>query len=329
LKVFDCVPFFNEFEQLRLRIALLEDLVDRFVVVEAHQTHTGKPKPLHLAESGHADLLRHPKVVVRAVDLPVGYSDWEREQHQRESIGGVLREIGARAEDLVLVSDVDEIPERAALLRAREWLPQRAARTLLVFEQRMFYFRLNFELVWSRKMPWLGTVAALYGQTPSVNGLRTTGRNIRGRHSQGFDRGAQVFQLPEGGWHFSYLGGDEAFERKLAAYAHQERRVQARRGTSVQAVIDGRQSLFPRRGVDEVWAVIEPAAVGLPEAAVARANVGHLFETGHDSTHEILRRVREVTLPRRFSLGGMRFGYAGRGQWPRLPLTAGRGSAGG
>lgn len=329
MKVFDCVPFFNEFEQLRLRIALLEDQVDRFVVVEAHQTHTGKPKPLFLAESGQADILRHPKVVVRAVDLPVGYSDWEREQHQRESIGGVLRELDARAEDLVLVSDVDEIPRCEALARAREWLPTRAGRALLVFEQRMFYFRLNFELVWSRKMPWLGTVAALYGHAPSINGLRTTGRNIRGRHAQGYDRGAEVYQLPEGGWHFSYLGGDEAFERKLAAYAHQERRVQARRGTSVQAVIDARQSLFPRRGVDEVWAVVEPAAVGLPQAAVAHANVGHLFEAKHDSTHEILRRVREVTLPRRFSLGGVRVGYAGRGTWPRLPATAGRGTAGG
>lgn len=328
MKTFDCVPFFNEFDQLRLRIALLEDLVDRFVVVEAHQTHTGKPKPLYLAESGAGDLLRHPKVVVRAVDLPVGYSDWEREQHQRESIGGVLREIDARPEDLVLVSDVDEIPARAALLRAREWLAQRGARALLIFEQRMFYFRLNFELVWSRKLPWLGTAAALYGQAPSINGLRTTGRNIRGRHSQGFDRGAQVFQLPEGGWHFSYLGGDEAFDRKLAAYAHQERSVQARRGTSVQAVIDGRQSLFPRRGVDEVWAVVERAAVGLPEPAVERAGIGQLFEAPHDTTHAILRRVREVTLPPRLRLGGMRFGYAGRSQWPRLPLTADRGSAG-
>ena len=328
MKTYDCVPFFNEFDQLRLRIALLEDLVDCFVVVEAHQTHTGKPKPLYLTESGAADLLRHPKVVVRAVDLPVGYSDWEREQQQRESIGGVLREIGARPGDLVLVSDVDEIPERAALVQAREWLARHGGRALLVFEQRMFYFRLNFELVWSRKMPWLGTAAALYGQAPSINGMRTTGRNIRGRHSQGFDRGAQVFQVPEGGWHFSYLGGDEAFERKLAAYAHQEKRVQARRGTSVQAVIDGRQSLFPRRGVDEVWAVVERAAVGLPEAAVARANVAHLFEAPHDTTHEILRRVREVTLPARLRLGAMRFGYAGRGQWPRLPLTAGRSSAG-
>ncbi len=319
MKIYDCVPFFNEFEQLRLRIAYLEDLVDRFVVIEAHQTHTGKPKPLHLAESGAADLLGHPKLVLRAVDLPVGYSDWEREQYQRESIGGALKDIGASADDLVLVSDVDEIPARAAVARARAVLGAARERTILIFEQRMFYFRLNYELVWSRKMPWLGTAAALVGQAPSVNGLRTTGRNIRGRHAQGYDRGARVLQLPGGGWHFSYLGDDEAFDRKLAAYAHQESRVQARRGTSVQSVIAGRHSLFPRKGVDEVWAVVERAAVGVPEEAVARANVGHLFEAPHDTSVEILRRVHEVALPRRFSLGSLRVGYAGRSQWPRLP----------
>lgn len=319
MKIYDCVPFFNEFEQLRLRIAYLEDLVDRFVVIEAHQTHTGKPKPLHLAKSGAADLLGHPKLVLRAVDLPVGYSDWEREQYQRESIGAALEDIGASAEDLVLVSDVDEIPARAAVARARDYLRAAGERSILIFEQRMFYFRLNYELVWSRKMPWLGTAAALYGQVPSINGLRTTGRNIRGRHAQGYDRGARVLQVPGGGWHFSYLGGDEAFDRKLAAYAHQESRVQARRGTSVQSVIAGRQSLFPRKGVDEVWAVVERAAVGVPEEALACANVGHLFEAPHDNSAEILRRVRAVALSRRFSLGSLHVGYAGRSLWPRLP----------
>lgn len=318
MKIFDCVPFFNEFEQLRLRIACLEDVVERFVVIEAHQTHTGKPKPLYLSESDHAALLQHPKLVVRAVDLPVGYSHWEREQAQREAIGPVLRELGAAPEDLVLVSDVDEIPTVTAARRAGEFLSAAGARSMLIFEQRLFYFRLNFELVWSRKLPWLGTAAALFGQAQSINGLRTTGRNIRGRHAQGFDHGARVFQLPDAGWHFSYLGGDAALEQKLAAYAHQESRVQERRGASVQGLIDARRSLFPRKGLEEVWAVVERADVGLPEAAVTRANVAHLFESPHDAPGAILRRVRAAGVPRRWRLGRYDIGYARHGHWPRL-----------
>jgi hypothetical protein len=189
---------------------------------------------------------------------------------------------------------------------------------MLIFEQRMFYFRLNFELVWSRKLPWLGTAAALFGQAKSINGLRTTGRTTRGRNAQGFDRGARVFQVPDAGWHFSYLGGDAALDQKLAAYAHQERRVQERRGASVQGLIDARQSLFPRKGIEEVWAVVERADVGLPEGAVARARVGHLFESPHDSSADILRRVRAAGVPRRWRLGRYDIGYASRGHWPRL-----------
>jgi len=316
LKIFDCVPFYSEFEQLRLRIACLEDVVDRFVVIEAHQTHSGKPKPLYLSESGAADLLNHPKFVVRSVDLPVGYSDWEREQAQREGIGPALRELGATPQDLVLVSDVDEIPTVAAVRRAREFLATAQARSILVFEQRMFYFRLNFELVWSRKLPWLGTAAALYGHARTINGLRTTGRAMRGRHALGFDRGAQVFQVPEGGWHFSYLGGDEALQQKLAA--HEEHGAKNRQVGSVDELIAGRRSLFPRKDLEEVWAVVERAAVGLPDAAVARAKVDHLYESPHDSGAEILRRVRDAAVPRRWRLGRYDIGYARHGHWPRL-----------
>lgn len=318
MKIYDCVPFFNEFEQLRLRIACLENVVERFVVMEAHQTHTGKAKPLYLAESGAQDLLGHPKVVVRAVDLPVGYSHWEREQYQREALGPVLKDLRAVPEDLVLVSDVDEIPTVAAVERARRFLAAAASRTLLVFEQRFFYFRLNFELVWSRKLPWLGTVAARVGDAPSLNGLRTTGRNIRGRHAQNFDRRARALCLPDAGWHFSYLGGDEALERKLASYAHQERSVQERRGVSVQGLIDARAGLFSREGLQEVWAVVEPEAVALPEGAVARARVAHFFEAPHDAAADVLRRVREAAVPRRWRFGRFDLGYARRGPWPRL-----------
>jgi len=319
LRIYDCVPFYNEFDQLRLRMAVLEGLVDRFVVIEAHQTHTGQAKPLHLAESGPAELLGHPKLAHRAVDLPVGYSHWEREQYQREAIGPVLRELGARDEDLVLVSDVDEIPSREALARARQVLSAGARRTLLVLEQRMFYFRLNFELVWSRKLPWLGTAAARFGDAPSINGMRTTGRNIRGRHAQNFDPGFRPSLLPDAGWHFSYLGGDEALNEKLAAYAHQEKSRQERRGVSVQGLIDRRESLFPRKGLEEVWAVVDRASVGLPEEAVARAGLGHLFEPRCDPAADIVRRVRDAAVPRYARLGRFEFGYARRSPWPRLP----------
>ncbi|MDH4095428.1 MAG: hypothetical protein OEV81_11670, partial [Betaproteobacteria bacterium] len=192
MKIFDCFPFYNEYDLLRLRMACLQDVVDGFVAVEAYQTHAGKPKPLFLSKEGPADLRAHPKLSVHAVDLPVGFSDWARDQYQREAIGDALRVLGAAAEDVVLVSDVDEIPTVDAVHRARDALRGVPERRLLIFEQRLFYFRLNYELVWSRKMPWLGTAAARFGDARSINGMRTTGRNTRGRHAKDFDKQARV-----------------------------------------------------------------------------------------------------------------------------------------
>ena len=46
-RLFDCFTFFNELDPLELRLRELDALVHRFVLVEAPQTFTGRPKPLH------------------------------------------------------------------------------------------------------------------------------------------------------------------------------------------------------------------------------------------------------------------------------------------
>jgi beta-1,4-mannosyl-glycoprotein beta-1,4-N-acetylglucosaminyltransferase len=49
--LYDCFPFFDEFELLQVRLHELADLVDQFVLVESTKTHSGEPKPLYYAES--------------------------------------------------------------------------------------------------------------------------------------------------------------------------------------------------------------------------------------------------------------------------------------
>ena len=44
MKIFDCFIFFNELELLDLRLMVLNEYVDFFVLVEANKTHTGKKK---------------------------------------------------------------------------------------------------------------------------------------------------------------------------------------------------------------------------------------------------------------------------------------------
>ena len=46
-KVFDCFPFYNELDLLEIRLNILNDVVDYFVLTESTRTFTGKPKPLY------------------------------------------------------------------------------------------------------------------------------------------------------------------------------------------------------------------------------------------------------------------------------------------
>lgn len=309
MKIFDCFTLFNEFDLLRLRIRMLADHVDHFVVVEATQTHSGQPKDLLLSQPECVNLLKHPRVHRVVVEFPESLDNWGREQFQREAIGRGLQELQAHPEDLVLVSDIDEIPDPHAIRGAAGMLQEStAAHPLVIFEQRLFYFRLNYELVWSRKLPWLGTVAARMGDVKSFNGLRTTGRGARGRHARDFDASAKVLHLPHGGWHFSYLGGDEALDAKLAAYAHQEHNTDHHRSASVADLIARRMGLHERPGLHQVWALIPPADIGIDLAMLVRLGLDRFIEPHADSMAEVLARVRSGVTETRLRLGPLALG---------------------
>ena len=135
-----------------MRVEEFGDLVAGMILVEANQTFQGHPKALHYPAHAHRlpaaarRKIRHVLAALPPRDAPgaAGVPDvtdatdatdaWTREFLQRDSILRGLPELapgGAGLEsDLVLVSDVDEIPKRAAvrLLRvchgARELNPK-------------------------------------------------------------------------------------------------------------------------------------------------------------------------------------------------------------
>ncbi len=313
MKTFDCFPFYNEFDQLRLRLKVLGDAVDHFIVTEARQTHAGQSKPLYLDDPVAQDILAHPKLTRIVVDFPPNLDVWGREQYQREAIGQGLTQLGAAAEDFVLVSDVDEIPSVDAIARAKSEITKRnsssaGARFIIVFEQRLFYFRLNYELIWSRKLPWLGTVMARHDQIVSVNGLRTTGRNARGRKSLGFDAGAKVLTISNGGWHFSYLGGDAALDAKLVACAHQEHNTAEYRQSSVAELIRDRRGLHDRAGLHQVWAVIPADQIGISDLVINQLSLSHLVESNPDSVRDIVSRIQTNAMDVRARVGRVTLG---------------------
>lgn len=198
--IYDAFLFFNELDVLELRLNELASVVDYFVIVESARTFSNRPKPLFFAHNrerfkAFADRIRH--VVVDDLDGVDVANPWSIEAFLRRCLARGLD--GAQPRDVVLLSDVDEIP-RAELVREH-------CRTggVKLFEQRLSYYYVN-----CTANSWHGT-RMFHWRDISVLGTDM--------HGVRFSSGTVI---PAGGWHFSYLGGADHIRAKLDASAHQD-----------------------------------------------------------------------------------------------------------
>jgi beta-1,4-mannosyl-glycoprotein beta-1,4-N-acetylglucosaminyltransferase len=194
----DAFMFFNELELLELRLHELKSVVDRFILVEARETFTCRPKPLHYYDNRARfkrfwDRIDH-QVIER---FPVRNDAWQAEQHQRER---ALVAFGdGDPDDLIICSDVDEIPRADALT------PDIARSGPVVLAQPNYYLYLNCRNL-----------------TDRVHKMALVARRRDIQHSLTEYRAMTLPTVPNGGWHFSYLGGLQRVQAKMAAYSHQE-----------------------------------------------------------------------------------------------------------
>jgi len=189
MKLFDCFPFLNEVELLELRLAELGAVVDYFVIVEANKTHAGNPKEFVFAQERERYRAYLDRIIyVQVTDLPDSDPThaWVAENFQRNAIMRGLQGL-AQPGDKIMVSDVDEIPSVSAI-QANLSNPYQ-----IVFKQALYYYYVNCRV--SRN--WGGTIMAPYGAFDSAQQLRNATR----RHSFGV--------YPAGGWHYSYLAGND------------------------------------------------------------------------------------------------------------------------
>lgn len=209
MMIYDCFTFFNELDILEIRLRELYDVVDRFVLVEATHAHKGDSKPLHFAANRQRFAQYGDKIIhIVAGDLPEGEGAaaiWRREMTQRQCILRGLLE--AKDNDVVLVSDVDEIPRRSCIPRE---LPDDV---VLTYDQTLYYYNVNTRCT---NLRWRGTRAA-------------TAANVRALTPDGLrwcvmPRGdyPRLLIAENAGWHFSYFGNAEHIRTKMRSFLHQE-----------------------------------------------------------------------------------------------------------
>jgi len=207
--IIDAFPFHDELDVLEMRLTELYDTVDYFVLVEAEVTHQDRPKPSYYLDNGERFKQWADKIVpVWATGLPTAQDapdPWAREHAQREHIAAGLATIGVTDKDVVLQSDVDEVPRALHVRNAR---PQ----SFVGFEQRGHFWAVD----WLYEPGWRGTVA---GTVESIHALHQSHPFGSMRNTRNL---AGLTVLPDAGWHFSWLGGPERATRKVNSFCHPE-----------------------------------------------------------------------------------------------------------
>jgi beta-1,4-mannosyl-glycoprotein beta-1,4-N-acetylglucosaminyltransferase len=192
MKIFDCFKFFNELELLELRLMTLDPVVDYFVLVEANLSHTGKPKEFIFDQNKEMFSKWMDKIIhVKVEDLPM-YSEgdiWKAENFQRNCIQRGLKD-HVRFGDKVIISDVDEIPNPDTILA------NLSGTNPIAMSQYLFYYHVNC----LQNQRWGGSVMATYPYYGSPQDLRNR-RTIN--------------PIPNGGWHYSFMGGPERVSIKV------------------------------------------------------------------------------------------------------------------
>lgn len=211
--IIDALPFFNEYDILEFRLRLLWDKVDRFVIVEADHTFSGKPKPWNFSEHAYHFEWAREKIVYHKHRMklvwdgsnPPAFTDashpcWHAEYEQRGAIVDACA--GFSDDDTLLISDCDEIPSHSVFER----LPSLVRWEPVALRQHLFFYNLSC----LRKEQWNGTIVTTVG----------TAR----------EQGTQVLRclrntLPvvdEGGWHLSYFTDAAGIAEKIHSFSHRE-----------------------------------------------------------------------------------------------------------
>lgn len=198
--IYDCFPFFNELDLLEIRLNSLAPYVDRFVLCEMGITHSGKPKPLYFDENKGrfkdfpiTHIITWDDKGYRPEQGKLSGDAWRLEHLQRERL--LLGLENCKPDDMILVSDLDEIPNM------ENFTGEEGA-----FKQKLYYYYLN---CFTNTGLWKGTQSILYKNIKTMSHLRNR-RNHR------------PTVVPDGGWHFSTLGTPEQIIYKIESFAHTE-----------------------------------------------------------------------------------------------------------
>ena len=213
MKVFDCTTYFNEPLLFELRLNILNEYVDEFIVCEATYTHSGEKKKINFNKNNYPNFKNKITHIIVDKEPDNLFEINEKNKHnnflyrlnaarriekQRNAINTVFSELNIN--DWIMYSDSDEIPDLSKINF------KTVKKKIILFQQKIFYYKFNLNL---ESQNWYGTKACRYKDLKSFSDLR----NIKTKKYNWWridtvfkkDKFINLEIINMGGWHFSQI----------------------------------------------------------------------------------------------------------------------------
>lgn len=242
---FEAMIFFQENDILEIKINQHWSFIDKFIIVEAGESHTGLKKPFNFDherfkkysdkiiykkfQSFNEEYSKFPELIsqniLQAVNSQphLNTNDWMRDNFQAEYLTKIIFELNPNDSDLILFACVDEIIKPEAFNEAKKR-----------FDGNKFNLKSNLfgnkDVIPHKIDPVFGFDLDLYAyklnlySKPTTAMLLTTVENVKTlKHSELRYFSCSTHKpIEKAGWHFTFMdgrGGLDALE-KYKSWAH-------------------------------------------------------------------------------------------------------------
>jgi beta-1,4-mannosyl-glycoprotein beta-1,4-N-acetylglucosaminyltransferase len=262
--VYDCFQFFNELDILKIRLNVLNSVVDRFVISESDETFSGLKKPLYYEENKEMFAEFADKIIHVVVDDTPKGGTHERDTFQKNAVTRGLKD--CTDDDIIIFSDLDEIPNPDKITE----IINNGFREdkIYHFAQRLFYCYLNMEEVSGNLLSYAGEFEGVEHKkwigTKMLSYKLLREQNLLLGELRFPERKEIGIRVEDGGWHFGYMGGHgekdirKRVQEKVVSAAHQEYNSRHVLSSVTDQIKDGkdifgRNASFVRCEIDETY----------------------------------------------------------------------------
>jgi beta-1,4-mannosyl-glycoprotein beta-1,4-N-acetylglucosaminyltransferase len=237
MAIYDCFQYFNEDHIVDLRLNILNQYVDYFVISESTKTHQGKDKKINFDIKKFSKFRDKIKFIVADYKEIINFKkhtggESPIEQHQRNSLIKGIED--ASSEDLIILSDSDEIPDLTKLIEINN------NKKFIAFSQKMFMYKMNLQNI--EESNWIGSKITKKKNITTMQNLR----NLKFKKYPFWRFDKKNLQTIRGGWHFSFLQTPEQILKKIKSFSHGEFNMKNVNEKNIEEKILKNQDIFGR-----------------------------------------------------------------------------------